>query len=149
MHITTAIERALIALVAVMVVAMPAASEPRAPRVAQKVDGERQDARPDTDNMDSEDSRLTARIKIALFADDRIKARWVAVATSSGHVTLSGKVDSADARDAAEAIARAVSGVRTVQNDLQLLAPQQGQTIASRIRPVAEDVPPPWWTKVY
>ena len=127
---TRAVQRALIALLAVMAVALPAVSQVRAPAVAPKAD----EKRPDAHEMD--DSRLTARIEVALFADERIKARWVSVATVNGHVTLSGQVESADARDAASAIATAVAGVRTVQNDLQLLAPVQGQ-IASGIRHVA------------
>jgi osmotically-inducible protein OsmY len=130
MPITTAVQRALIALLAVMAVALPAASQIRAPVVAQKPDEKRPDA------YDMDDSRLTARIEVALFADERIKARWVSVAAVNGDVTLSGQVESADARDAASAITEAVAGVRTVQNNLQLLAPEQGQ-IASGIRHVA------------
>jgi len=130
MPITTAVQRVLIALLAVMAVALPAASQIRAPVAAPKLD----EKRPDADDID--DERLTARIEVALFADERIKARWVAVATANGHVTLSGQVESADARDAASTITEAVAGVRTVQNNLQLLAPEQGQ-IASGIRHVA------------
>lgn len=131
MPITTAVQRALLALLAVMAVALPAASQIHAPVVAQKPDEKRPDAH------DIDDSRLTARVEAALFADERIKARWVAVATVNGHVTLSGQVDSGDARDAAGAIAQAVAGVRIVQNNLQVVAPEQGE-IASGIRHVGE-----------
>jgi len=130
MPITTAVQRALIALLAVMAVALPAASQVRAPGGAPKVDEKRPDAH------DTDDARLTARIEVALFADERIKARWVSVAAVNGHVTLSGQVESDDAREAASAIAQAVAGVRSVQNNLQLLAPEQWQ-IASGIRRVS------------
>jgi hypothetical protein len=138
MHITAGVERVLVALVAVMLLTMPAAADPRAPSVAQQVEGERRDVPADVQNVESRDSLLTARITTALFADERIKARWVGVATSDGHVILNGNVDSEDARDVAEAIARAVPGVRTLQNDLQFLAPQQGLPTASGIRRVTE-----------
>jgi BON domain len=138
MLITAAVERALVTLVAVMVLTMPAAADPGARSVAQQVDRERGDVPADVQNVESRDSLLTARITTALFADERIKARWVGVATSDGHVILKGNVDSEDARDAAEAIARAVPGVRTLQNDLQLLAPHQGLPTASGIRRVTE-----------
>ena len=137
MLITPAVERALVALVAVMVLTIPAAADPRT-RVTQPVDRERGDVPADAQNVESRDSLLSARITTALFADERIKARWVGVATSDGHVILNGNVDSEDARDAAEAIARAVPGVRTLQNDLQLLAPPQALPTASGIRRVTE-----------
>ena len=135
MHIAAAVEHAIILLIAMLVVIMPAAAGPRAPGVAQSVDGQRRGAATDVRNVENLDSLLTARITTALFADERIKARWVEVATSDGHVILNGHVDSDDARDAAEAITRAVPGVRTLQNDLQLLAPQQGLPTASGTPP--------------
>ena len=138
MHSKASVGRTSIALVAVMVLTMPAAADPRTPRVAQQVEGERRDVPADVQNVESSDSLLTARITTALFADERIKARWVGVATSDGHVILNGNVDSEGARDAAEAIARAVPGVRTLQNDLQLLAPPQALPTASGIRRVTE-----------
>ena len=131
MHSTAAVGRALLALVAVVVFTMPAAAYPRLPRVAQQIAGERQGVPVDVQNVESRDSLLTTRITTALSADARIKARWVGVAASDGHVIMSGHVDSEDVRDAAEAIARAVPGVRTLQNDLQVLAPQQGHPTAS------------------
>jgi hypothetical protein len=135
MHFAAAVERALILSIAMLVVTTPAAGDPRAPAVAQLVDVRPRGEAADVHNVENPDSLLTARITTALFADDRIKARWVDVATSDGHVILNGHVDSEDARDAAEAITRAVPGVRTLQNDLQLLAPQQGLPTASGTPP--------------
>jgi hyperosmotically inducible protein len=69
------------------------------------------------------DSWLTAKTKIALFADDRVKGRQINVETSKGTVTLRGKVDSAEAKMAAEDIAKGIDGVQSVKNDLQVVAP--------------------------
>ena len=134
MSIGAAVERALILLIAMLVVTLPAAGDPRARGMAQPA-GHRTGESTDVRNVENLDSLLTARITTALFADERIKARWVEVATSDGHVILNGHVDSEDARGAAESIARAVPGVKTLQNDLQLLAPQQGLPTASGTPP--------------
>ena len=48
------------------------------------------------------DSWLTAKSKIALFADARVKGRQIDVETTNGEVMLRGKVDSAAAKQAAE-----------------------------------------------
>jgi hyperosmotically inducible protein len=69
------------------------------------------------------DSWLTAKAKIALFADERVKGRQVNVETNNGVVALRGKVDSAEAKSAAESIAKGVDGVRSVKNELQVVAP--------------------------
>jgi len=50
------------------------------------------------------DSWLTARTKIALYADERVKGAQVSVETVSGTVRLQGKVDSDEARTAAASI---------------------------------------------
>jgi hyperosmotically inducible protein len=71
------------------------------------------------------DSWLTAKTKIALFADDRVKGRQVNVETTNGVVTLRGKVDSAEAKSAAESITKTVDGVRSVRNELQVVTPTE------------------------
>jgi hyperosmotically inducible periplasmic protein len=69
------------------------------------------------------DTWLTAKTKIALFADPRIKGSEITVETSQGSVMIRGKVDSDAAKQAAEAIAKGIDGVKTVKNDLQVVAP--------------------------
>jgi hyperosmotically inducible periplasmic protein len=69
------------------------------------------------------DTWLTAKTKIALFADSRIKGRDINVETSQGTVMIRGKVDSDAARQAAEGIAKEIDGVKTVKNELQVVAP--------------------------
>jgi hyperosmotically inducible protein len=78
------------------------------------------------------DSWLTAKAKIALFADDRVKGRQVNVETNGGVVTLRGKVDTADAKAAAESIAKGVDGVRSVKNELQVVAPTDRATVDAK-----------------
>ena len=69
------------------------------------------------------DSWLTAKTKIALFADERVKGRQVSVETVNSAVTLRGKVDSDEAKTAAASVAKAVEGVKSVRNDLQVVPP--------------------------
>jgi osmotically-inducible protein OsmY len=69
------------------------------------------------------DSWLTAKTKIALFADERVKGRQVSVETVNASVTLRGKVDSDEAKMAAASVTQAVEGVKSVRNDLQVVPP--------------------------
>jgi len=70
------------------------------------------------------DSWLTARTKIALYADERVKGSQVSVETVNGTVRLYGKVDSQEARTAAASIAGSIEHVKAVKNDLQVVAPR-------------------------
>jgi osmotically-inducible protein OsmY len=67
-----------------------------------------------------DDSVLTTKVKAALFDDPVTKARQINVETYRGVVQLSGFVDSSAERSAATQVARSVSGVREVRNDLEL-----------------------------
>ena len=69
------------------------------------------------------DSWLTAKTKIALFADARVKGREINVETKDSLVMLRGKVDNDEAKKAAEEIAKLVDGVKSVKNELQVVAP--------------------------
>ncbi len=84
--------------------------------VGQKAKGAAQDAR-----TGISDSWVTAKTKIALFGDDRIKGGQISVGTVNGAVSLRGKVDSDNAKAAAASVARAVAGVRRVRNDLRVV----------------------------
>ena len=68
------------------------------------------------------DSWLTAKTKIALYSDERVKGRQISVETVKGTVMLRGKVDSDEARAAAASIAGGVEHVKAVKNDLQVVA---------------------------
>jgi hyperosmotically inducible periplasmic protein len=75
------------------------------------------------------DSWLTAKTKIALYGDDRIKGGQVSVETVNGVVSLRGKVDSDDAKAAAASVAQAVEHVKSVRNDLQVVPPADRKVI--------------------
>jgi len=59
-------------------------------------------------------------VKSALFADPNVSGFQVNVDTYQGVVSLSGFVDTAAQKAKAEDVARQVSGVRQVQNNLSI-----------------------------
>jgi hyperosmotically inducible protein len=67
------------------------------------------------------DSWVTAKTKIALFADPRVQGREINVETKSGVVMLRGKVENDEAKSAAETIAKSVDGASSVKNELQVV----------------------------
>lgn len=71
------------------------------------------------------DSWLTAKMKIALASDGRVKGRQVSVETTNGTMMLRGKVDDQAAKDAARQIAKAMEGVKKVEDDLQVVKPSR------------------------
>jgi hyperosmotically inducible protein len=75
------------------------------------------------------DSWLTAKAKIALFADARVKGSEINVETTQGLVMIRGKVDSDAAKQAAESIAKGIDGVKSVKNELQVVAPSKREAI--------------------
>ena len=68
------------------------------------------------------DSWLTAKTKIALYSDERVKGRQISVETVQRTVRLRGKVDSDEARTAAASIAEGIEHVKAVKNDLEVVA---------------------------
>ena len=70
---------------------------------------------------------LTAKVKTALAKDEGMRTMTnIDVDSADGVVTLKGKVDSADAKKKAEAIAKKVDGVKKVKNELRVEAPKKG-----------------------
>lgn len=69
------------------------------------------------------DAYLTSKTKIALFADARVKGSEINVESAQGLVMIRGKVDSDAAKQAAEGIAKGIDGVKSVKNELQVVAP--------------------------
>lgn len=67
-----------------------------------------------------DDSVLTAKVKTALVEDPVTKARQIDVETYRGVVQLAGFVDSEQEKARAAELARAVSGVQDVRNDLKV-----------------------------
>jgi hyperosmotically inducible periplasmic protein len=78
------------------------------------------------------DSWITAKTKIALFADSRVKGSDISVATTDGTVIIRGKVDTDAAKQAAEGIAKNVDGAKTVKNELQVVAPSKREAVDTK-----------------
>ena len=69
---------------------------------------------------------LTTKVKSALAADAGMRTMTsIDVDSADGVVTLKGRVDSADAKKKAEAIAKKVDGVKRVKNELRVEKPKQ------------------------
>ena len=66
---------------------------------------------------------LTARVKAALLADPDVKGLQIDVDSNDGVVTLSGALDRAANVERAQALARGVEGVKSVENGLTVKPP--------------------------
>jgi hyperosmotically inducible periplasmic protein len=86
------------------------------------------------------DSWVTSKTKISLFADERVKGTQVSVDTTKGVVHLRGKVDSAEAKSAAGEITQGVEGVKSVKNDLQVVAPAARKAVDASDSDIAKAV---------
>ena len=67
-----------------------------------------------------DDGVITAKVKSSLIGDPRTKAYEIEVAVNSGVVQLGGFVSNAAGKMAATEVARAVDGVSSVENGLQV-----------------------------
>jgi hyperosmotically inducible protein len=125
MRYATIIGAAVFSFVTVLTAPIYVESQSTGDKVEQKADQAWQKTKDVTRDAKSgvSDSWLTARTKIALFADERVKGRQVGVETVKGVVTLRGKVDSAEAKIAAASLTEGIDGVKSVRNDLQVVAP--------------------------
>jgi hyperosmotically inducible protein len=85
-----------------------------------------------TEKTPINDTWLTSKTKIALAADSRVKGRQIEVETTQGVVTLRGKVDSDAAKQAAHDIAKGLDGVKTVKNELQVVAPAKREMVEEK-----------------
>jgi hyperosmotically inducible protein len=65
-----------------------------------------------------DDAAITAKVNTALVQDPQVKARQVDVETMRGVVQLNGFVDTTAAKDRATTVARSVTGVQEVHNNL-------------------------------
>ena len=98
-------------------------------------------ARASDGQSQSRDSWVTAKTKIALFGDFRVKGTEINVETKDGLVMLRGKVDSDEAKSAAAEIAKSVDGATSVKNELQVVprpqrktAEEKDEVITSRVQ---------------
>ena len=86
------------------------------------------------------DSWITAKTKIALFADNRVSGTKVSVETQKGAVYLRGKVDSDTAKSAAEEVAKGIEGVQSVKNELQVVPPSAQKAVEAKDDDITKQV---------
>jgi len=67
-----------------------------------------------------DDTAITTKVKTALIENPATKARQIDVDTRNGVVQLNGFVDTAEAKSEAENVARTITGVKSVDNNLQV-----------------------------
>jgi osmotically-inducible protein OsmY len=67
------------------------------------------------------DDTLTDRVRMKLASDQIVKGGAIGVDIKQGVVTLSGSLDSEKRKDKAEKLARKVSGVKSVVNQIQVV----------------------------
>ena len=65
-----------------------------------------------------DDTAITTKVKSAFATDKEVSAMAVHVKTTNGRVQLTGQVKSLEEKRKAEEVARRVSGVHSVENDL-------------------------------
>jgi hyperosmotically inducible periplasmic protein len=71
-----------------------------------------------------DDTAITTKVKAAIVADPKLSALQISVDTKGAVVTLSGNVDNASAREEALRVARDVTGVQTVIDNLVIKTAQ-------------------------
>lgn len=87
---------------------------------ADKV-GEKMSSQGEKAGVAIEDTEITAKIKAAIFAEPGLKTLQISVDTRHGVVTLSGSVNTKADSENAQALAGAVSGVKEVNNRLEVI----------------------------
>jgi hyperosmotically inducible protein len=75
---------------------------------------------------------ITSAAKMKLAADSRTPATEINVDTTDGVVTLFGMVHSADAKSAAEEVVKGVSGVKRVENKLEIVTAERQDQVQAR-----------------
>ena len=85
------------------------------------------------------DSWLTSKTKIALFADARVKESEIDVESTQGAMMIHGKVDTDAAKQATEGTVKGIDGVKNVKNESQVVAPSKREAIADKDAAIANN----------
>lgn len=80
-----------------------------------------------------DDAAITAKVKTELIGDKNVKARNIDVDTVAGVVVLSGYVDSQQEANRAGSLAKSVSGVVRVKNELRVGSRTLGQGFDDKV----------------
>jgi len=86
------------------------------------------------------DAYITSATKMKLMADSRVPGLDVNVDTRGSEVTLFGMVPTREAKAAAEEIARGVSGVRSVKNELEVVPEKRKDAVKEADGEIAKRV---------
>ena len=86
------------------------------------------------------DSWITSKTKIAMFADSRVPGSSVHIETQKGMVYLRGKVESDEAKKAAEDVARGIEGVQGVKNELQVVPASAKKMVEAKDEDITKQV---------
>jgi hypothetical protein len=92
--------------------------------VGQKMDRTTDKMAAATDNATAkaaaaiDDATITTKVKTAVLAEPGLKTLQIEVDTKGGVVTLAGTVDNAALKERAQQVAQAVTGVKSVENNL-------------------------------
>lgn len=94
----------------------------------------------DNDEYSTADGVVTAKTKLALIADDNAPAFDIDVDTVNGVVTLSGKVNTAQAKSAAERVAKGIDGAKSVNNQLQVVPNAREDVVADKDENIKDNI---------
>jgi hyperosmotically inducible periplasmic protein len=83
---------------------------------------------------------ITSAAKMKMAADSRTPATEINVDTTDGVVTLFGMVPTQESKSAAQEIAQSVSGVKRVENKLEIVPAQRQEMVQARDEVVEESV---------
>jgi len=75
------------------------------------------------------DAWITTKSKLALLTTEGVSSTAVSVDTVNQHVTLHGKVRSAEEKAKAEAVVKTITGVQDVRNLLEVVAPRHEKAV--------------------
>ena len=91
-------------------------------RIDQKVDQATADMKQQAANAGdaAADSTITDKVKTAIVSEPGLRAAQINVDTADGVVTLTGSVDSPQKAERATQVAQAVTGVKSVDNRLDV-----------------------------
>lgn len=67
-----------------------------------------------------DDSAITAKLKLAILRDPKLKVLQISVTTTDGVVNLAGAVDSQQTIDRATEVARGIGNVKSVESSLTI-----------------------------
>jgi len=86
------------------------------------------------------DTRITGAVKLRLLTAAEVPSTEISVDTVNGVVTLFGMVPTAEVKRTAEAEAARVSGVKKVDNELEVVSSAQKETVQARDEDLTRDL---------